>query len=306
MGKPSNRRRARRVENRGNLQRTVAVPSSINCAIWNCNGLIRDTKQDMIVEVMEDHNIHVLSVSETHLRQGSNDDLACLDKFTWYSKERLGKEKKGGGILTIIKPGLNHSRYEPPLPMHPYLDNEREWILIYENDSKVAICFVYLAAEVGGNNFQVWNAELCAMLQAEVTTLREDGYTCSLAGDFNGHIGADSQGIPGNSPDINTNGRLIRNFVSVNGLRIVNGDANRCEGVFTRMTANSVSALDLVIEDDREDKLVLAMSIDTYGRILGGSDHSAIFFKIKVNHGPVEMGVQEDTPIIGQTKVETK
>jgi len=53
MGKPSNRRRARRVENRGNLQRTVAVPSSINCAIWNCNGLIRDTKQDMIVEVME-------------------------------------------------------------------------------------------------------------------------------------------------------------------------------------------------------------------------------------------------------------
>ncbi|XP_023320040.1 coatomer subunit alpha-1 [Eurytemora carolleeae] len=30
MGKTGNRRRARRVENRGNLQRTVAVPSSIN------------------------------------------------------------------------------------------------------------------------------------------------------------------------------------------------------------------------------------------------------------------------------------
>ena len=85
----------------------------------------------MIVDVMINNNIHVLGVSETHLRQGSN------DKFTWYSKERLGKEKKGGGILTIIKPGLNHSRYEPPLPMYSYLDNEREWILIHENNSNV-------------------------------------------------------------------------------------------------------------------------------------------------------------------------
>ena len=67
------------------------------------------------------------------------------------------------------------------------------------------------------------------------------------------------------------------------------------------MTANSVSALDLVLEDDLEDKLVLAMSIDTYGRILGGNDHSAIFFKMKVNHGLVEMGSQEETPIIGPT-----
>jgi len=95
------------------------VPNSINCEIWNCNGLIRDQKQDMIVEVMEDNNIHVLSVSETHLRQGSNEDLACP---------------------RLIKPGLNHLRYEPLLPIHLYLDNEREWILIHENNSNIAIC----------------------------------------------------------------------------------------------------------------------------------------------------------------------
>ena len=192
MGKPSKRHHAKGRAQRQNLARVVPGPSSINCAYWNCNGLIRDNKQDMIVDVMNDNNLHVLGVSETHLRQGSNDDLSCLDKFTWYSKERLGKEKKAGGILTIVQPGLNHSWYEPPLPMYPYLDNEREWILIHENNSNV-VCFVYLAAEVGGDNFQVWNAELCVMLQAEISTLREDGYMCSLAGYFNGHIGADSQ-----------------------------------------------------------------------------------------------------------------
>ena len=39
-----------------------------------------------------------------------------------------------------------------------------------------------------------------------------------------------------NSSDIKSNGRLIWNFVSSNGLRIVNDVTSRCEGVFTRLT----------------------------------------------------------------------
>jgi hypothetical protein len=158
---------------------------------------------------------------------------------------------------------------------------------------------VYLAAEVGGDSFQVWNAELCARLQAEISTLREDGYTCSLAGDFNGHIGADSRGIPGNNRDINSNGRLVRNFVSINNLRIVNSDTKRCKGLFTRITNNSVAALDLVLEDDREVPLVTEMSIDTFGEILGGSDHSAIFYKVQIRPGPSTKEPQEEDPIVG-------
>ena len=61
----------------------VPMHTSINCVIWNCNKHIRDNKQDMIMEVMNDENIHVLGVSETHLRKGSNDDLSSLDKFSW-------------------------------------------------------------------------------------------------------------------------------------------------------------------------------------------------------------------------------
>ena len=43
------------------------------------------------------------------------------------------------------------------------------------------------------------------------------------------------------------------------------------------------------------------MSIDTYGRILGGSDHSAIFFKLRVNHWTMGVWTQEKRPIIGPT-----
>ena len=65
MGKPGNRRQARRVEGPRHLQRPVVGPNSINCVVWNCKGLVRDNKQDVIVYVMKDYNIHVLSVSET-------------------------------------------------------------------------------------------------------------------------------------------------------------------------------------------------------------------------------------------------
>ena len=58
--------------------------------------------------------------------------------------------------------------------------------------------------------FPSLEAELCATLLTIITSLREDGYTCSLAGDVNGHIVADSQGIPGNNKDINSNGILIQ------------------------------------------------------------------------------------------------
>ena len=68
------------------------------------------------------------------------------------------------------------------------------------------------------------------------------------------------------------------------------------------MTANAVSALDLVLEDDLEDKLVPEMSIDSFGRILGGSDHSAIFFKLKINPGSTTGGKQEEEPIKGPTQ----
>ena len=282
MGKPSKRHRAKGRAQRQNLARVVQRPFSINCAYWNCNGLIRDNKQDMIVDVMYNNNLHVLMSRQVHM---------VLQGEAWERKERWR--------VTIVQPGLNHSRYEPPLPMYPYLDTEREWILIHENNSSVALCFVYLAAEVEGENFQVWNAELCAMLQAEITTLREDGYMCSLAGDFNGHIGADSQGIPGNNIDINSNGRLIRSFISANDLRIVNSDAERCKGLFTWITHNSVSALDLVLEDDTDDLLVTEMSKETFGEILGGSDHSTIFYKLRIKSGTSTIEPQEEDLIVG-------
>ena len=92
MGKPRKERMAKWHRSNGQTPKAVPMHTSINCAIWNCNGLIKDTKPDMIMEVMNDENIHVLGVSETHLRKGSNDDLSSLDNS--HGTLKRGSERK--------------------------------------------------------------------------------------------------------------------------------------------------------------------------------------------------------------------
>ena len=61
----------------------------------------------------------------------SNEDLSALDSFTLYSKERGLGSKKGG-----VRPDLKHSPWEPGLVLHPYLNAEHMWLLVYENNKK--------------------------------------------------------------------------------------------------------------------------------------------------------------------------
>ena len=63
-----------------------------------------------------------------------------------------------------------------------------------------------------------------------------------------------------------------------------------------------MSALDLVLEDDKDVPLVTEMSIDTFGEILGGSDHSAIFYKLQIKSGPSTKEPQEEDPIVGPSQ----
>ena len=72
------------------------------------------------------------------MQQGSNEDLSSLNRHGVYLKERLGTEKKGCGLITIVKPDINQLRWEPPLSMHPFLDAERDWVLVHESCKKQA------------------------------------------------------------------------------------------------------------------------------------------------------------------------
>ena len=187
-------------------------------------------------------------------------DLSAFKHFTLYSKERAYGRIKGGGLMTFVRPGLNHSRWDPGLVMFPYLDAERAWVLIH-----IAMCAVYCAAEVADGHFKAWNYNLFAMIKQEIQVIKAES--------------------------VNFNGTLIRDFVSPSNMRSVNADVSRCCGLYTRVTANSISCLDYVLEENKEHNTVSSMKIDVNSEVLGGSDHSAIFIELcatKVVLDPME------------------
>ena len=154
--------------------------------------------------------------------------------------------------------------------------------------------------EIGGEDFKTWNRELMAMIQTELDTLKEQGYCALLAGDFNAHVGNDSQGIPRNNKDIDWNGKLVREFIHTNNLSIVNKDQNRCNGGFTRITSNSMSILDLVLEDSIAGHIVDKLEIDEYGDVLGGSDHAALFFSVRLPNNQQKRDGPQDNELFYQ------
>ena len=96
MGKTRNRKRA--AANAPNLPKVDK--KWLRAIHWNANGIIRDTKIELLAEVLEDEDIDICFIDETQLVHGTNDNL---NQFTIYTKERSFGSKKGGGKMTILK-----------------------------------------------------------------------------------------------------------------------------------------------------------------------------------------------------------
>ena len=63
-----------------------------------------------------------------------------------------------------------------------------------------------------------------AVIQQEAFALRSKGFRVVYLGDFNGHVGnKPGEGIIGNAPGVNPNGRRLLNFLSVTDSVHING-----------------------------------------------------------------------------------
>ena len=166
-------------------------------------------------------------------------------------------------------------------------------MLIHNNDCKIAVCSVYMAAEVTGNrDFVTWNDCLYSSIQGELRGLELKGYKCMIIGDLNAHVGVPLEGIEGNRPGVNLNGRKLLNFVSNNDLVMLNRDRELCSGTFTRVTPTTSSILDYAIVTKDLVGDVIRMGVDTDVDLFTGSDHVALRIDIKLNvQGSTGVGV---------------
>ncbi len=158
---------------------------------------------------------------------------------------------------------LNCLVWNPEVEGSEWISSERVWILVHNNNCKIAICSVYMAAEVTANNeYIAWNDCIYEALQGEVRSRTEDGYLCMIIGDMNAHVGTPPDGIEGNRPGTNTNGEKLLNFVRNNNLLMLNQDEELCSGLFTRITPLSSTVLDYVLVSRALKNSVVRMIID--------------------------------------------
>ena len=108
MGKGRNRRKAKKPRQK-NVFAGNNREKKLKLVHWNINGILRDSKLEHLVEILNEENIGICFLNETLLVHGTNDDLSSLDSFIVYSKERPFGSKMGGGLMTIINPSINHS-----------------------------------------------------------------------------------------------------------------------------------------------------------------------------------------------------
>ena len=183
--------------------------------------------------------------------------------------------------MALVSDRIVHSPWSPE-NTEPWVENKRTWIIIH--NLHLAICLVYMAAEVaGGMTYKDWNRELYGCIGNEISSLEQDGYGCVDIGDFNAHIGDTPEGIPRNRPGVNSNGRLLLDFATEHGLVILNRDWDLCEGLFSRITPTSSTILDYALVSKAVQPGVLRMCIDDDVELLAGSDHVALRLDINMS-----------------------
>ena len=200
----------------------------------------------------EHDSVDFLFVSEAKLQEGDQSFKREIKGFD--VQEFLRPTGPSGGIVLLAKDDTNFVTdvWEGDLAAcESWMQSERVWLRINHDGEKSAVCGVYLRQ----NNRKYYdrNQQLLNKLEQEITILSQLGYTCSILGDLNSHIGSrGAHGIAGNPHGVNRNGQILIRFLDNCNLKVLNksewvksdGTIGNCTGKYTFFGANSVSILD--------------------------------------------------------------
>jgi len=96
MGRAKNFKHAYSLKKDGREQQAVRRLDLLNCVTWNCNGLTCDCKPLQIAEVIRDHKIDIMNISETHLRVGRMKTCPPSLIILFILKSEKGEQKREG------------------------------------------------------------------------------------------------------------------------------------------------------------------------------------------------------------------
>ena len=207
--------------------------------------------------------------------------LSPIPGYTAWNTNRSGSDKGGGGLTLLYRDNLTAHQYSPDVPSHlQYIMNERQWLLVSNNNEKVAFLHVYIACQSNKSEaFLSWNEDLFFLVGQEAKKLKQQGFIILGMGDFNSRVGA-LKGLEENTPDTNRNSPMFFNFLQEANLLIIN-TLPVAKGLFTRFMdgsgrPGSKSLLDYGLIDEDNANNVTSFVIDEDARYEAGTDHALL------------------------------
>ena len=244
---------------------------NIKVMMINARGFDEVTEHD-VVSLIKNQKPEILGVLETHLRE--EDGSRKVDTPEGYSKfevrrSDLDDDKDGGGLMVMYKKTQGIKIEEKKLKIRKKENNfvakERAWLTVKTKTDKLAVGFVYVAAEnrseINKERFNKWNDAIYEVLDEDIRKLRNEGFKIMLNGDMNGWVGCGQGGIPGNRKEVNTNGKRFMDFLDRSGMVHLNG-TSKCTGLYTRHCSNSSTILDYVSVRKEDLPLVKLVFVD--------------------------------------------
>ena len=263
----------------------------------NIRGLGR-VKQVQLADMCELIDIDILATTEHHRDTtefrgtlSKNNKSMRLRGFNNISTHRPAQKR--GGISWHWKKNLNIDSWEgAELPEHliPHA-TERCWIKVICSTGTWYLCAVYMPTENGNQEKLTKYAKILQILDLDLAALEDIDAPSILFGDFNSHIGADTNryGVTKNHASVGKNGNMLHNWlekwdkVIVNSHPITDGTWTWSDGKGSR------SILDLMIMDKNLINFVDALIIDDKREVTTiNSDHNLMVTALNTGYARIK------------------
>ena len=185
------------------------------------------SKKESLLKLTKSLDPDVININETQLTGNNKVDIKT---FTSFCKNR--KEKTGGGICSSVS-----NRIKQHAVCVAEGEDEDEWLAVRYDHVSPALTIVncYGEQEGAGRSMKEEVVARWGRLLKVLEAARLRGDHVLLVGDLNKHVGCDHLGVPGNTPQLSTGGRLVRDLVEGGKWRLINAIEEKVKGgPFTR------------------------------------------------------------------------
>jgi hypothetical protein len=214
-----------------------------------------------------------------------------LDGYSWTGKTRCEEDVQKGGVGIWCHNFGSLTEQGQLASCQKRQEKDHLWLKCEWGKKTIYVGTVYLRPE--GNT--AWNTEIYECLQKDILDIRQEQADFIIMGDFNAHL-LETEGV------LNNNGKLLVEFMSRNGLIMLNSRDNPIKKTF--IANKYATTLDYALCNEELAKIVVDFKVDEDGQLGFVSDHRYIEVKIGMRENLRRKKVRQKQNRSGNVKLD--